>query len=690
MTVRVVLSNLLHDHDPGLLALAVTICLIGSAAGVLFWSRSLRSGGQSRYDWIFLSSVILGGSVWTTHFVAMLGYSDSAVAEFDFLLTALSIAIAILGIGMSVTLTSLWRGRGAVLAAGTTLGCSIALMHFVGMIGYRTSAPMTWDVLWSPLALLIGVVFGIATVALFQRETGGRAAPRLAALTFAAAVAGVHFTAMAAYHARMPALLLPAEVIDHTTLALAVTLVTCLIVGMSVSGYLIQDRLSKAASHQLEISANTDPLTNLANRGAFNRHLEIACEEMARGGPSFALLSVDLDRFKAVNDAFGHHVGDETLRRVVGRLKSACNPGDVIARLGGDEFAIILHDVTPHDEQTEFIADCIVDLMARPFLVGTHLIEIGVSVGIAETEPGEVPDPDMMIRAADMALYVAKSEGRGNWKRFEAWIAEQFEQRRQLEHDLRRAIARNEFELFFQPVVHSANGSFKGAEALIRWRHPTRGILAPGAFIAIAEELGLVIQIGCWVVQEACRIAARWPDPLIVSVNLSPVQLKDGRIVQVVSEALAASGLPPHRLDLEITETALLSNEALGISVLCKLRGLGVSLSLDDFGTGFSSLSHLHKFPLDRIKIDRSFVQNVETDPRSAKIVQAISNLGGVLELSVTAEGVETEAQYNFIRDLGCDAIQGYLVSRPVPVAEVEARFAARSPFGTPLARTGT
>ena len=378
------------------------------------------------------------------------------------------------------------------------------------------------------------------------------------------------------------------------------------------------------------------------------------------------LLVLD-DEVVAAPPGLGHPVGDEVLRRVVARIGTVLRPGDYIARLGGDEFAVILADVGREDPEIDRIAASIVDMIARPFLIDTRVIEIGASAGIAVPRAEETAEPSGMCRDADMALYAAKTEGRGTFRHFEREIAKRFEERRRLEYDLRRAIARNEFVLFYQPVVDGVSGAFVGAEALLRWQHPTRGLLSPDVFVPLAEELGLVMQIGRWVIEQATQTATTWSKPLKVSVNVSPMQLRDPRLIRTVRDALQKSGLPPQRLDLEITESALLNNEEQGIEVLHRLRQIGVSISLDDFGTGFSSLSHLHKFPLDRIKIDRSFVKSAEGDFKSARIVEAISNLGNVLGLGVTAEGVETEEQFVMAASNACDVIQGYLISRPIP-----------------------
>ena len=688
------LSHILHDHNPLLLSLAVAVCLLGAGSGILLWNRAINAVDRNGLHWGFLASVILGATIWTTHFVAMLGYSGSYQASFAFDLTALSIAAAVIGVSLSVGISIAWRDPLGQLSSGAILGVAISVMHFTGMMGYKPGPGVTWSGLWSPEAVLMGVVFGIATVRLLNFENGTRPMGRGASVCFTLAVAGMHFTAMAQFHARLAstvgqhgshAMTIPAGTADHTGLAISVSLITIILIGTGLSGYLLQNRLTSQSAEQLSQSARTDPLTGVSNRTGFNTELARRCRAWTDGGAGFALLFIDLDRFKPVNDVFGHPIGDEVLRRVVQRLQAVTGPDDLVSRLGGDEFAMILGDCDP--TAIERSAARIVDLMARPFLIDTRIIDIGASVGIAEPRTSGKLDPVDLCRDADMALYAAKSGGRGTWQRFELDIARQFEARRRLEYDLRRAISRDEFELYFQPVVQSTTLSLLGAEALLRWRHPTRGLLTPDHFVGLAEELGLVMQIGKWVIEHACLTAATWPDPMKVSVNISPMQLRDPRLVQTIGDALKKSGLAARRLDIEVTESALIENEARAIDLCQQLRNLGVSISLDDFGTGFSSLSYLHKFPLDRIKIDRSFVETAGIDPKSARIVEAISHLGTVLGLGVTAEGVETESQLSMVTSNGCDVIQGFLISRPIPTDMFDDLMREDYDFGR---RTGT
>ncbi|WP_018259741.1 bifunctional diguanylate cyclase/phosphodiesterase [Methylobacterium sp. WSM2598] len=444
-----------------------------------------------------------------------------------------------------------------------------------------------------------------------------------------------------------------------------------------------RDRLRAEAA--ITHLAHHDALTGLANRLRFNGVLaELLAERFAarRHDPApFALLILDLDRFKAVNDTLGHGMGDDLLRRVAQRLLRVVGAADVVARLGGDEFAILLAgagDAAGAGDLAaiQAAAERAIEILSRPFVIDGHILDIGASIGIA-LAPQDGDTPEQLLRSADLALYGAKEEGRGRFRMFEGTMNARMQARRSLELDLRRALARQEFELYFQPQVDARTGRFDGAEALIRWHHPERGLVSPGEFIPLAEETGLIGPLGEWVLRTACAEARRWATPLPVAVNLSPVQFRDPRLAATVRGILAETGLPGSRLEIEITEGTLMQDEHRTLAVLTELRCLGIRISMDDFGTGYSSLSYLRRFPFDKIKIDQSFVRQTPQDRDSVAIVRAIAMLGRSLGIKTTAEGVETDQQSVFIAGEGCDQLQGYLYSRPVPAESIAELFRA-------------
>ncbi len=414
-----------------------------------------------------------------------------------------------------------------------------------------------------------------------------------------------------------------------------------------------------------------DPLTGLGNRRAFQAALAAA---LARPETEAALLLLDLDRFKHVNDSLGHPVGDALLRLVAQRLRASLRGGDTLVRLGGDEFAILL----PRAEGAEPLAERLVDLLSRPYLVEGHLANIGVSIGIARA-PADAAEGGMLLRRADLALYAAKAAGRRQFCLFRPEMDARAQARQALETDLRRAVALGQFHLHYQPLLEVASNEVIGFEALLRWEHPARGMVPPAEFIPLAEEVGLIVPIGEWVLRQACRTAASWPETVLVAVNVSPVQFADGaRLLRAVDEALASAGLSGTRLEIEITESVLLRDAAETLATLHDLRGRGVRIAMDDFGTGYSSLSQLRSFPFDKIKIDRSFVSEIEGESGGKAVVRAIAALGASLGMTVTVEGVETEAQAAFVATSGGHQMQGYLISRPVPSDAVAALLAGR------------
>jgi diguanylate cyclase (GGDEF)-like protein/PAS domain S-box-containing protein len=430
------------------------------------------------------------------------------------------------------------------------------------------------------------------------------------------------------------------------------------------------------AQAQITHMARHDALTNLPNRTLFREQLEQALR-LAKRGSKLAVLCLDLDHFKDINDSLGHPIGDALLMEVGRRLVSCIREGDTVSRLGGDEFAIVQLCGSDDANPAVSLASRIVEEISAPYDVGGHQLVIGVSVGIS-LAPDDGRNPDELLKKADLALYRAKADGRGTYRFFEAGMDARAQARRLLELDMRAALPRGEFEMHYQPIRDVAAETIVACEALVRWRHPMRGLIPPGNFIPLAEETGLIIQIGEWVLRTACRDAAAWPNDIGVAVNLSPVQFKNPNLVLQVMNALAQSGLPAHRLELEITESVLLQNSEATLSTLHALRGNGVRISLDDFGTGYSSLSYLRSFPFDKIKIDRSFVEDVTSREDSLAIVRAVAGLGRSLGIATTAEGVETMAQLDVLRREGCTQAQGYLFSKPCPAAEVRKLFTSR------------
>jgi diguanylate cyclase (GGDEF)-like protein len=382
-----------------------------------------------------------------------------------------------------------------------------------------------------------------------------------------------------------------------------------------------------------------------------------------------AVLFLDLDGFKAVNDTLGHSVGDLLLKSIAAKLRDLLPATDRIARLGGDEFAI-LQMSSAQPASSTLLAERIIEIVAQPHNIDGHEVSVGASIGIAIARPGEM-STESLLKSADLAMYSAKSDGRGTYRIFDPQMDAVVQTRRSLERDMRTSLAQGGFELYYQPLINLQTKRVTAFEALMRWHHSERGAVPPAEFIPVAEDMGLIVQLGEWALRHACAEAAEWPDDIRVSVNLSPLQFAKGNLVSTVVSALASSGLAAARLELEITESVLLEKSERNIAILNQLRELGVRISMDDFGTGYSSIGYLRSFPFDKIKIDKSFVRDLLVDEGSLAIVRAIASLGVSFGMTTTAEGVETEEQMRCLNLEGCVEVQGYLYSKPVPTSEI-------------------
>ena len=433
----------------------------------------------------------------------------------------------------------------------------------------------------------------------------------------------------------------------------------------------------RRAEERIAHMAGHDALTDLPNRMLLRERLDHELKRVKRG-ENLAVLCLDLDHFKSVNDTLGHPIGDELLKLVADRLRGCTREPDTIARLGGDEFAIIMTQMLKPGDAAA-LSRRIRESIIKPYQVDGHQIITDISIGIS-IAPIDGVEPDQLLKNADMALYGAKGDGRGMYRFFEAEMDKRMKERRGLEMDLRQALNNGEFELYYQPLVNLQTNEISAFEALLRWNHPSRGLISPADFVPIAEETGLIVSIGEWVLRKACKETANWPQSVKVAVNLSPAQLKSKNLMAIVMSALDDSGLQAARLQLEITETMLMQNTFATLGMLHQLRKLGVQIAMDDFGTGYSSLSYLRSFPFDKIKIDRSFIADLSNGAEPRAIVHAVAGLAKCLNMISTAEGVETQQQLDTLQAVGCTEMQGYLFSRARPAGEVLALFDLHMP----------
>jgi diguanylate cyclase (GGDEF)-like protein len=662
-----VLSCLVMEHDLRFVAVAAVICILGSLIATRLFDNTSSGSTHARVVWMSLAGFAFGSAVWSTHFLSMLAFEPGLPIGYDPALTAISLIVAIISMSGGFALAS-QAGRYSPAAGGAVIGVGIGAMHYTGMAAIRTAGILEWDSALIAASLIIGA--SLAALGMYRLARSSSAFRTYeAAGWLVVAIVGHHFTGMSAITiVPDPQVLVPEQIMPTYVMAIAVTCVSLLVIGMAFATYAIDFRNQRAAEVRFHHLAHFDTLTGLPNRLAFLGRLNADLRHAAAKHQKLALLSLDLDRFKDVNDIFGHGTGDQVLTEAGNRLRELAGDDCFLARLGGDEFvALNLSRRQPEDAME--LAEKINEALGREMKLDQHTVNIGSSIGIA-VFPEDGATAEEMMASADLAMYRAKEAVGNKIRFFERAMDDQVRQRRALGLDLRDAIAHNQLELHYQVQKKIATNEIIGFEALLRWHHPTRGNVPPMEFIPIAEETGLIIPIGNWVLRAACEAAVKWPASYRVAVNLSPVQFAQGDLAEIVHAILIETGLAPSRLELEITESTLIGDMERTLHILRRLKMLGVTIAMDDFGTGYSSLSTLRAFPFDKIKIDRSFVDKVDMNSQAASIVRAILALGHSLSIPVLAEGIETPAHLEFLRAEGCDEVQGYLLGRPRPIKD--------------------
>jgi diguanylate cyclase (GGDEF)-like protein len=659
-----VVSCLFTEHNLWLVALAAVICVTGSAITFRLYGRARERHGLQMHGWTFLTAVAAGSSIWCTHFIAMLAYEVSAPIQFDPILTAASLVVAIAGCGLGFGLSAIDERKFTPEFCGVIVGGSVAAMHYTGMAAYHVSGFVEWS--WAYVAASVVIAGTLSGLAL--REAVRKLHPHsqyIAVLLFVASIVGLHFTAMAAFEVTPLAGDDPYVGPALAAVAIAVAGVALMIIGTGVVTYMIDERVSTAAVQQLRQMALNDALTGLPNRAHFTDYLERELERAQSHQRTLAVLGIDLDRFKEINDLRGHEAGDKALKTIAERITTLLQPGEFAARIGGDEFAAVKR-YEDMDELHEFLAR-VENALYEPIAIDELKVVTGGSIGVA-LFPQDGNLASMLVSNADLAMYRAKGEvGRGACF-YEKQMDEAARDRRALSADLRLAIERNELELHYQIQSEVQTGKTSGYEVLLRWRHRERGQISPAQFIPMAEECGFIVELGEWVLRTACRDVLNWAEPHKIAVNVSAVQLMQSDLAEKVHSILVETGLPPSRLELEITETAIIADKIRALHVLRRVRALGVAVALDDFGSGYSSLETLRTFPFDKIKLDKSFTQGLESDAQAKAIVRAVLALGKSLEIPVLAEGVETGEQLLVLRKEGCDEAQGYFLGKPGPL----------------------
>ena len=663
-----VVGCIAHQHDPWLVLLSLFVCVAGSWVTARLFGRATAVEGPLQFGWYFLTSVSAAASVWSAHFVAILGFEPGVPVSFDPVMTIVSLLVAMAGCAVGLTVAGHWRSRTAgPLAGGVVVGLAIASMHYTGMLAYRISGISHWDRSYVVASIALSVVLSV--IAMRRGTRGDQGASRYMGLWLAFAIAALHFTAMAAF--RIDIIQAGSTFSDPGTrhaFALAVAGMAIVVVSTGLVSWIIDDRLRTESIEGLHRMALTDNLTGLPNRLAFGERLAHEIGVARNRGGQLAVIGIDLDRFKEINDLRGHQAGDEVLRALADRMTMLLRAGESIARVGGDEF-VALKPFDTRADLTDFLSRLEPALFA-PVRHDDWDFPLGASLGVAiYPQDGVLPGP--LLNNADLAMYRAKADPLTTVCFYEAGMDELARERLHLAADLRDALARNQLRLHYQVQTSVSTGRPIGYEALLRWEHPERGLIPPAEFIPLAEESGLILPIGEWVLREACAQATSWAPPYNVAVNLSAVQFAHSDLPALVEQVLAETGLTPERLELELTESTIFADRDRSLQTLRRIKALGVTIALDDFGTGYSSLDTLRSFPFDKIKLDRSFTSEVVSSPQATAIIRAVLALGKSLGIPVLAEGIETADQLQMLEDEGCDEAQGFLMGRPVPLRQI-------------------
>ncbi len=683
------------SYSSSLVLISLCVAILASYTALDLTGRIATAKGRAAWLWMGGGALAMGIGVWSMHFIGMLAFSLPIDLGYDLALTAFSLLIAVLSSGFALWLVSQPSLPWQQLAFGALImGTGIACMHYTGMAALRMLPGIDYDPTLFGASLLIAVAASAAALWIAFRLRAHTPYVRqirgLAAVVMGFAIVGMHYTGMAAanfpegsFCGALAAGGLQGDGLVYlvliTTLAvLAVALLTSVLDARLEARTAELARSLTLANQELTQLALHDTLTDLPNRTLLADRIEQAIAKVAEQGGCFALMFIDLDGFKPVNDAFGHHIGDLLLKAVAARLRGHLHSQDTLARIGGDEFVLLVELREPNDAMDVAVKQ--VNLVSRPFRVAEHDLQLTASLGIV-LYPGNGLDQHELLRNADAAMYHAKSAGKNGYSFFDASMNSNARQQLQLLQDLRQALEQRQFRLHYQPKFDAQNCQPIGAEALLRWEHPQQGLLLPDRFIGLAEKTGLIIPIGEWVLIEACRQMRQWLDQghhgWRMAVNLSAIQFCHAGLVDSVARALQQNSLPANCLTLEITETTAMHDADASLTVLQRLSDMGVDLSIDDFGTGYSSLMYLKRLPANELKIDRGFVRDLEQDSDDAAIVSAIVALGQALGLRIVAEGVETDRQQDFLTRLGCDSLQGYLLGQPVPAEQFMGKLQA-------------
>jgi len=666
------------EHYLPVTALAGLICLFGSLIAINLFDRFLRSR-SSRFDWVVISGLVGGTTIWSTHFIAMLAYSQQLAASFSAISTTLSLLSAIVTTMVGIAVARYDRRFGLPEIGGAIIGLGGCLMHFIGMKAYEPAGLVYFDGEFSRASIVIGGLLGSLAIAILVRMPFPNS-KRVAAMLLVLCIVGLHFVAMAGVTI-VPYATSASAGLSRDALAAGVFAISGLVIGVGFFANSIDQHNKLRASHDVTFASHHDPLTALPNRICFEETLDNILETARLKGRQVAVCKINVVSLHEINEVLGSEGGDELLVEVARRLKAVVGPAAFLARLSGTRYAAVAEcdDLL----QAQAISEAIFESLASPMQIKNRLLKIRFRVG-AVMFPRDGANQGLLMANANVALERARRLPENIICFYDEATDQQTHRRRTLSQDMQLALESGQFELYFQSQLDVAAMEIIGFEGLIRWRHPQLGFVPPSEFIPIAEETGLIVPIGQWVLREGCEIATSWRETLKVALNLSPVQLRSPDIKAVVIDAIRSSGLPFARLELEITESTLMESPEETLKELQSLQDYGISIALDDFGSGYSSLGTLSSFAFNKIKLDKSFLHGEKPTVQAAALIGGLLKIGQKLGMKVLAEGIETEEQLEFLRAEGCDYVQGYLIGKPMPAHEVSkwmSEFAARQPF---------